>query len=326
MMAVTDVLEKRPELTRIQLVGLLGGLLLALSILPHVLDDFFAMNAIIFIFIFTIWGQGWNLLSGYGGQVSLGHAIFIGVGAYTTAILFLFYGVPPVIGIWIGGLVAAIVGLLIGLVSFKLRYHYFAMATLAFALIFRTVFARWNWIGGSAGLEFPFDAYGSYLTLLFFSQTPYYYLIGAGAIASTYLIYVIDRSKLGIYLQAIKMDQELAQNAGIPVFRYKMYAMGISAYLTGFGGGLYALYIGFIDPFSTMELLRNVDPLIGPLVGGVGTVFGPVVGAIIMVPVLEYSRTYLSGQFTGLGWVVFGLVIILLAIYRPNGLLGKRRG
>lgn len=314
------------ERTARERVAIVAGIVVAIGLIPLSDPGFFVMNVFIFVFLFAILGHSWNIIGGYAGQLSLGHAVFFGVGAYTTTILFLFYGITPIGGLWIAGLVAAAVGLFVGAVTFRLRGHYFAMATLAIALITRSAFFRWEWVGGSAGLEFPFSEVGTLYSLTFTSKAPYFYLIGGFALLVTLLMYVMDRSKLGIYLEAINMDQTLARNAGLNVFWYKMYALGLSAFVSGIGGGFYALYITFIDPPSTLNLFRNVEPIIIALIGGTGTVLGPLVGALLFVPVNEYSRTFLSGSYTGMGWVVFGFVIVVFAIYRPNGILGQNEG
>jgi branched-chain amino acid transport system permease protein len=297
------------------------ALLLVLLMIPLATDTYFVLNVFIIGFIFVMLGHAWNIIGGYAGQLALGHALLWAVGAYTTAILFVHYGATPIIGLPIGGLIAAVVGLLIGAITFRLRYHYFAMATLASALVGHIFFLRWEFVGGSAGLEAPFSEVGTWYMLTFSNQMPYYYMTGLAALVVTMLVYRIDTSKLGVYLKAINMDQDLAQNAGLNVFWYKMQAMALSSFIAGIAGGFYFLYVLFIDPQSTLGLLRNVDIILVAIIGGVGTVFGPVVGSFVFIPVREYTRTAISGNVVGLDWVVFGFVMILIALYRPGGLL-----
>lgn len=294
------------------------------TFLPN--NSFFVINMFIYVFLFIMLGHGWNIIGGYAGQVSLGHAIMFATGAYGTAILFVYYGVTPLIGIFLAALIAAAVGLFLGGVTFSLRYHYFAMATLAAALIARVVFFRWDYVGGATGIEYPLDQLGTIYSFTFNDKTPYYYLTGLAAFVTTLFVFRLDNSKLGVYLKAINMDQELAENAGLKAWWYKMYAMGLSSFITGLAGGLYAQYIMYIDPMSTLRVLRNIDIILVPIIGGVGTVLGPVLGAFIFIPVREYTRSTLSGTATGLGWVVFGFVLLLISIYRPGGLLNKYRG
>lgn len=299
---------------------------LALIVLPLVTDDQFLLNAFIYIFLFAALGHGWNIVGGYAGQVSLGHAVMFAAGAYTTTILFVYYGVTPILGLWVGGLVAAAAGLVLGGVTFRLRYHYFAMATLAAALIARVVFFRWDYVGGATGIEYPLGEFGNLTALMFRDKLPYYYLTGGFAALVTGFVYLVDRSKLGVYLKAINMDQEAAENAGIDAFRYKLYAMGLSSFVTGFAGGLYAQYVLYIDPMSTLRVLRNIDIIMVAIVGGVGTVLGPVVGAGIFIPIREYTRTTFSGAQTGLDWVIFGFILLFISLYRPGGVLNEYTG
>lgn len=312
-------------------LGLLG-LLAVLAVVPPLVttflpnNSFFVLNMFIYVFLFIILGHGWNVIGGYAGQVSLGHAIMFATGAYGTAILFVYYGVTPLIGVFIAALIAVVVGLILGGATFSLRYHYFAMATLAAALIARVVFFRWDFVGGATGIEYPLDQLGTLYSFTFSDKLPYYYITGGAALVTTLFAYRLDGSKLGVYLKAINMDQELAENAGLKAWWYKMYAMGLSSFITGIGGGLYAQYIMYIDPMSTLRVLRNIDIIMVPIIGGVGTVLGPVLGAFIFIPIREYTRSALSGTATGLGWVVFGLVLLLISIYRPGGLLNEYTG
>jgi branched-chain amino acid transport system permease protein len=324
---ITETIEKRVgELTTRHRLGLAALSIVGLALVPQLSTDFFVMNVFIYSFLFIGLGQSWNIIGGYAGQFSLGHAVMFAVGAYTTAILFIRHGVTPYVGIFAGGFTAAAVGLLLGAATFKLRYHYFAMATLAAALIGKTVGFRWDYINGASGIEYPFGALGAPWSMMFRDKLPYYYIIGVAALATTLLIYRMDRSKLGMYLRAIDMDQGLSKNAGLNVFRYKMYAMGLSSYIAGVFGGLYAQYVLYIDPMSTLRVLRNIDVIIVPIIGGVGTVLGPVAGAAVFIPIREYTRTTLSGGYTGLGWVVVGVIIVLISIYRPGGLLNQYYG
>lgn len=297
-----------------------------LAAVPFLTNDEFVLNTLIFIFLFGTMGQGWNILGGYAGQVSLGHAVMFAAGAYTTAILFVYYGITPIVGIPVGGLVATLVGLALGAATFRLRYHYFAMATLAAALIVRIFFFRWEWVGGATGIEYPFDTLGQITSLTFRGSLPYYYLIGGFALLATIFVYVMDRSKLGTYLKAINMDEEAAASAGLNTFRYKSYAMALSSFITGICGGLYAQYVLYIDPASTLRLLRNIDIIMVAIVGGIGTVLGPLIGAGVFITVREYTRTTLSGTQTGLGYVIFGFVLLFISLYRPGGILNRYTG
>lgn len=316
----------RRQLTPHQKYALIGITLVVWAVVPQVISDFFYLNMLIFVFLFMGMGHGWNVIGGYAGQISLGHAVMFAVGAYTTGILWTYYWITPLFGLWVGGAMAAAVGLGLGAITFTLRYHYFAMATLAAALIFFIAFQRWEFIGGARGLEYPLGEIGTLMSLTFAEKAPYYYIVGGFAILVTIAMYQLDRSRLGTYLKAINMDQELAESVGLDAFRYKMYAMAISSFITGVGGGLYANYVMYLDPISTLRVLRNIDIMMVPIIGGIGTVYGAVIGAFVFVPVREITRTTLSGTHTGLDWVIFGIVLVLIAVYRPGGLLNKYSG
>jgi len=323
---LNTIRDKIDALSSRQRWGLAGIVLIGIVAIPQVSTSLFLMNTFIYAFLFIGLGQSWNIIGGYCGQFSLGHAVMFAVGAYTTAILFIRHGVTPYAGIFLAGFVATTVGLAIGAATFRLRYHYFAMATLAAALIGKTIGFRWDYINGASGMEYPFAQLGTTWSMMFRDKLPYYYIIGIAALVTTLLIYRMDRSKLGMYLRAIDMDQGLAKNTGLNVYRYKMYAMGLSSYIAGVFGGLYAQYVLYIDPMSTLRVLRNIDILIVPIIGGVGTVLGPILGAFVFIPVREYTRTGLSGAYTGLGWVIVGVVIVLISVYRPGGILNQYYG
>lgn len=318
--AVWNGLTARQQLLAVAIVVALLG------VVPLVTDSRFVLNLFILIFIFSVTGHAWNIVGGYAGQVSLGHAIMWGVGAYATMVCYLWFGISPYVGVFIGGGAGALTGACLGLVTFRLGGHYFAMATLAAALITQFGFMELDVVGGAGGLEYPIGIWDERFAFAFADKLPYYYVTGAFALAVTGFMYVLDRAKLGTYLRAISMDQTLAANAGIDVFKYKMYAMTLSSFITGAAGGVYAQYILFIDPPSVFSLLRNLDIILIPILGGLGTVGGALLGAFIYLPVRSITRTFLSGGATGIGWVVFGVVLIVVAIYRPGGLLSGSGG
>lgn len=320
---VTRLWTARSRREKLGVGAVVGLLLLAV---PFLTDNDFLLNTLIFVFLFAALGHGWNILGGYAGQISLGHAILFAAGAYTTTILYVYYGVTPLVGLWVGGLVAVAAGLVLGGATFRLRYHYFAMATLAAALIARVVFFRWDFVGGSTGIEYPLSELGTLYSFTFREKLPYYYITGAFTTVVTAFVWRLDRSKLGIYLKALNMDEEAALNAGLDTFRYKLYAMALSAFVTGITGGLYAQYVLYIDPMSTLRVLRNIDIIMVAIIGGVGSVAGPVVGALVFIPFREYTRTALSGGLAGIDWVVFGVVLLLISLFRPGGIVNEYSG
>jgi branched-chain amino acid transport system permease protein len=313
----------KPELTFKRRLALTLAVVLALAVVPPIIGSGFLLDTFILMFLFMGLGHAWNIVGGYAGQISIGHAIMWGVGAYATMFAYITFGITPYIGIFIGGFFAAGAGLVLGAATFRLEGHYFAMATLAAGVIVNLAFKQIDTLGGATGLRYEIGVWNEAWSFTFASNEPYFYIAGIFALLVTGYMYVMDNSRLAIYLKAIKMDQELAKNAGINVFRYKMYAMGISSFISGIAGGLYAQYLLFINPDSVFFLLVHIDILLIPVIGGLSTVIGPVLGAAIYIPVRSLTRTYLSGNLTGLGWITLGIVLILISIYRPQGLLGE---
>lgn len=296
---------------------------IGLAVVPLIIESGFLLDMFIMVFLFTGLGHAWNIVGGYTGQISLGHAIMWGIGAYTTMYMYINFGITPYVGIFIGGFAGALSGLLLGFATFRLEGHYFAMATLAAGIVAHLAFQQFEAVGGATGLRYEIGVWDEPWSFTFASNEPYFYVTGVFALLITGYMFMMDRSRLAVYLKAIKMDQTLAENAGIDVFRYKMYAMGISSFITGVAGGLYAQYLLFINPDSVFYILRHIDILLISVVGGIGTVIGPLFGAAIYMPIRSLTRTYLSGNLTGVGWIVFGVLLVLISMYRPQGLLGE---
>jgi len=313
----------RPTLTFRQRIVVIIAVVLVLALVPQFIGSGFLLDMFILMFLFISLGHAWNIVGGYAGQISIGHAIMWGVGAYTTMFAYIRFDITPYVGLFLAGIVAVGAGLLLGLVTFRLEGHYFAMATLAAGVVVHLAFKQIETLGGTTGLRYQTGVWNEAWSFTFASNEPYFYITGVFALLVTGYMYIMDNSRLAIYLKAIKMDQTLAKNAGLNVFRYKMYAMGISSFISGIAGGLYAQYLLFINPDSVFYLLLHIDILLISVIGGISTVIGPVIGAAIYIPVRSITRTYLSGNLTGLGWITLGIVLILISIYRPQGLLGE---
>lgn len=293
-----------------------------LALVPFAVRDAFFLNAMIHVFLFGTAAQGWNLIGGYAGQISFGHAVFFGLGAYTASLLLSRYGISPWIGMWAGCAIAAAVSLLIGFPTFRLRRHFFALATLALGEIVRISFLNWEYVGAATGLYLPLQYRNRFTFLMWDSKTPYYLCALVLFALATGLVAVIDRHRAGRYLRAVEQDEDAAEMLGIPTRRYKLYAMFLSAALTALAGSLYALYVLYIDPYNVMHSRLSLLVVVITLIGGRGTVWGPVLGAVCIVLVNEYTRAWLGGAHSGVDFILFGLVIILLAIRQPRGLVG----
>lgn len=300
--------------------------LIILAILFLLFPAFFSLpfprHLMIMIFLYATMGLAWNLIGGYAGQISLGHAIFFGIGAYTSSLMLMKLWISPWVGMFMGGIFSVIVAFIIGYPCFKLAGHYFAIATIAIGEIAQHWMLNWDWAGAAVGLTLPILP-ESLINLEFHSSKAPYYYIALGiltlAILSTYFI---DRSKLGYYFKAIKGDLEAARSLGINVWKYKFYALALSAFLTSLCGSFYAQYVLYIDPDSVFPLMLSIVVCLVATLGGAGTVWGPVIGAFILIPISETTRIYLGGGGKGTDLIIYGLLIMLISIYQPFGVIG----
>jgi branched-chain amino acid transport system permease protein len=288
-------------------------------VFPLVVRSDYYQHLVIIALIWVVVGSSWNLLAGYTGQVSFGHAIFFGVGAYTAGIFASKLGISPWWGMLFGGVIAMLIGLFVGWVCFRLRGPYFALATLAGGEIFRLIATNWeNLTEGMVGIL---------IIQTFRSKLPYYYLALLLATACVYAIYVIMRSKWGYYFVSIREDQDAAESLGINTTLYKNISLLVSSFFTGMAGAFYMNYMAFIDPEVVFSLhYISIMAILVGIVGGVGTIMGPAVGAFIMVGIQETFRS----SFFGLApkWVsqghamVFGLLVVFVIMFLANGIVG----
>jgi branched-chain amino acid transport system permease protein len=288
---------------------------------PRILSGPFYERMGALALLYAISASAWNLVGGYAGQISVGHAVFFGTGAYTALFVFNQWGLPPVTGIPLGILISILIAVVIGIPTFRLRGHYFAMATIAVAELIRILVANWPLVGAALGLGGPMVP-RTWLDLSFRSPIPYYYMFLGVLALLLWITWQIERSRMGYYLRSIRGDERAARSLGVPVHRYKLYTYMLSASFTALAGALYVLMVGFIDPDSGFGILVSVEMIIMAALGGAGTLFGPLLGAIILVPLKETTNTLFGGAGTGITYVVYGGIIMLLARYRPRGLMG----
>jgi branched-chain amino acid transport system permease protein len=288
----------------------------------------YALEVLISILFFGYLGACWNILGGYGGQFSFGHAAFFGLGAYTSTLLFLHWGVSPWIGMLAGGLLAAGFGLFAGYLSFRygLRGPYFSLVTLAFAEMLRVVAVNWKAVGSSLGLVVPNRGSAPAL-FLFAEKLPYYYVILTMAVGALVITRAMERSRMGYALAAIRENEDAAEAAGVDALSTKLSAMALSSFLTALGGTFYAQYFAYIDPTITFGPAVSIQGLLQAIVGGAGTVLGPLLGAFVLTPVSELSRAAIRGR-AGVDVMIYGIVLILVISFLPNGIMGwvRRRG
>jgi branched-chain amino acid transport system permease protein len=293
----------------------------ALVALPPLMPKY-ALEVLISILFFGYLGACWNILGGYGGQFSFGHAAFFGLGAYTSTLLFLHWGVSPWIGMLAGGLLAAGFGLFAGYLSFRygLRGPYFSLVTLAFAEMLRVIAVNWKAVGSSLGLVVPNRGSAPAL-FLFAEKLPYYYVIHTMAVGALVITRAMERSRMGYALAAIRENEDAAEAAGVDALSTKLSAMALSSFLTALGGTFYAQYFSYIDPSLTFGPAISIGGLLPAIVGGAGTVTGPLLGSFVLTPISELTRAALRGR-AGADIMLYGLVLILVISFLPNGLVG----
>ncbi len=295
------------------------AVLLLLIVFPLVVRQSFNIHVMILVFMFGMLGVAWNIMGGYAGMFSFGQAAFFGIGAYTSSYLSIAYGVNPWIGLVAGGCAAALVAAAIGYPCSNLRGHYFAIASIAFAEIVRIVFNNWQMVGAAEGLSLPMKD-ESFSNFLFnSSKLPYYYIMLAFLLISLAVCYFIATSKMGYYFRAIRESHKIAEVMGVDVVLYRLMAIMISAFLSAMAGTFYAQYILYIDPGSVMLLATSIQIVLISMLGGAGSIMGPVIGAAILIPASEYTRVALGDKGTGIDMLIYGLLITLISMYYPEG-------
>ena len=272
------------------------------------------------VLLYAIMASSWNIVGGYAGQVSVGHVVFFGCGAYAAMGAYAHFGLPPVVGIPGGIVLAVAIAAIVGVPTLRLSGHYFSMATIAVAELIRLVVTNVDYLGAAVGLSGP-TVPRNIFDLSFISALPYYYLFLAVLVLTLLITWWMANSRMGFYLRAIRDSERAARSLGAPASRIKLYAFMLSAGLTSVAGALYALMFGFVDPDSGLGLLISVKILIIAALGGAGLLFGPLVGAVILVPLEEVSNSLLGGKGAGLTFVVYGAIIVLIARFQPGGIL-----
>lgn len=300
--------------------GVIGICLLALHALPWFAPDL--VHTMIMIFLMAIMGQGWNVLSGYAGQFSFGHSLFFGIGAYTSTLLFVKLGISPWFGMFASILLAILIGLFIGYLSFRfgLDGPFFALIMLAFAEIFHMLVMGWDWAGGAEGVLIPLKGNAPAI-MQFSNKEPFYFLLIWLTVASIYLVWKMEGTRMGLYLQAIREDNDAAEALGANSLNYKLYAMAISAGMTAVGGTIYAQYLLYIDPDTTFGIINSVEILLRPIIGGPGTVLGPLLGSLVLTPLAEITRTTFQA-YSGVYLMIYGALLVAVIMFLPDGLMG----
>jgi branched-chain amino acid transport system permease protein len=304
---------------------LLALLALALLALPAFANNYYlAVATLILYFAYT--GQAWNVMMGFAGQLSLGHALYVGVGGYAAGALFFHYGVGPWAGLWLAILLCVALGLVIGFLAFRFGISgvYFALLTIAFAEFTRIGFDHLDWLGGPGGM-FLKVAQRDQIDLANFRGPPimYYYAILALCAGAFALCFFLLKSRAGYYWQAIRENEEAAQALGINTFRWKMLAVAISSGMTAVSGVFFAFYYNNLFPEQIFHISRSIEIILGPIIGGVGTLFGPILGAAVLTILADGITELLAAlgwEFPGVKQVFYGIVLLAVIMFLPNGI------
>lgn len=298
--------------------------ILALIVIPALLalvvKDKFYLHVLIMMLFYAAASSAWNIVGGFAGQLSLGHAAFFGIGAYSSTLLFVDWGVSPWIGMLVGALLSTAVSAGIGYPSFRLRGPFFTLVTIAFAQVLRILAVTFRDVTkGSIGISVPFRP--SFQNFIFRETSDYAYVALVFMLIMILISLWVERSRLGYYLAALREDEDAAQALGINTSRYKLMAVLISAFFTSLAGSFYAQYIAYIEPFAMFSLDFSVLLAMMSIIGGVGTVWGPIAGAFLVTPLQELLRARLGGELQGLHLVVYGTVLIVVVILLPQGIV-----
>lgn len=318
---------------------------------PRLVESPYILQVMILVFLAVAQGQSWNILGGYAGQHSVGHAAYFGVGAYVTLILLQSHQIPPWWGVWAGVAVAVVVALIIGAICFRLRGPYFVLASIAVAEIMRlsatNLKGLTNGAEGILATEIPVLRLGGRVVADFsISKVPFYYLGLALALLTLAVAWAVAHSKLGYFLQAIREDQDAAHSLGIPIARYKNYGLMISAALTSMTGSFFGVFVGFVDPPTVLGLDISVQIMLICIIGGMGTLYGPVLGAVVLVPLAEALRSnaitdllvkigavspeskvglFLKENLSHAHVLIYGILVVLVILFMPEGIVGALR-
>jgi len=298
--------------------------LLGVSVsLPFFLNDF-QIHLAILIMLYAYLGMGWDILGGYGGQFSFGHAAFFGIGAYTSSILFYYYQVSPWFGLILGAILATLLGLFLGFLCFryKIRGIYFIFVTFAFSEILGLIVQNYreDFFRGSMGILIPLKGDAPFY-FQFTSRIPFYYIILLFLAVLFLVNYKIETTKMGYFLKSIREDEIAAETLGVNIFRWKMTAMGISSFFVAIGGTFYAQYISFIDPPLGFSWRISLEIFLRPLLGGSGMPAGPLVGSLILTPLSEAIKAILSGH-SEIYLMFYGGILICCMMFFPEGIVG----
>ncbi|MGA7971324.1 MAG: branched-chain amino acid ABC transporter permease [Pseudolabrys sp.] len=302
------------------------ALLLLIGVTAPLYAGDYLLTVLVMILYFAYVGQAWNIMMGFAGQLSLGHALYVGLGAYTAAALYVHFGIGPWIGLFAAVPIAALAGAVIGFLAFRFRVGgvYFAILTIAFAEFARVGFDHFGWTGASAGLFLPVKQYThNNLWLLRGDPAMFYYVLLVATVAAFVGCRMLLQSRVGYFWLAIREDEEAARALGINTFRYKMLAVVISAAMTSFAGVIFAFYYNNLFPEQVFNIGQSIEIILAPIVGGVGTLFGPILGAFVLTGLAETLTRILEVvgvDLPGAKQVFYGICLLLVIMALPDGI------
>lgn len=318
-------LDNRMDWETLQFV--LGVIIIVLLILsPMVIKSPYYLNMLIVSAIFAYVGISWNIVAGFAGQLFIGFTTFVGLGAYTTIILLNEFSISPWFGFLVSAFVAATVGIFVSFLTLRygLKLDYLALFTLALMSILGILFNKFELAGGASGAWISFSQ-ESFAAMSFRTKPPYLYIVSFMLFIGLTVQYLVYKSKLGQYLLAIREDEDAAAALGINTSYYKTMAVIVGAALAGAGGGFYAIYTRYISPFLVFGFPLNVEFLVAPIIGGRGTIIGPILGSFLNKPLSEFVRGAFSADRGGVTLIIYGLSLMLFILFLPNGIAGVLR-
>jgi branched-chain amino acid transport system permease protein len=312
--------QPRLDLT---IAGTIGGLLLIFPLLPL---SAFALATMIQFFIFSLYGMGWNTIGGYGGQVDLGKAQYVGIGAYTTAVLLIRWDIPFWFSMPVGVALSVGWSFIIGYPLFRLKGHYFAIATIATSLVLKDLFEVWDFVGAARGLEISPIKYAppDFLRLIFKEDIYYYYVLFVFFVTGLLFLNWFRKSRLGYQLRAIKDNEDVARSLGINVHWAKIKTYAIATAYVSVVGSFHACYIKAIEPEDTMSLDISILIALMAMLGGAGSLWGPIIGAGILIPLKSYLKEWLGGMsgLAGMDLILYAVIIMVISAKEPRGVWG----
>jgi len=300
----------------------LCGVIVLMLVLPLVVRSSFAIDIFIRVLLFAFIGTAWNLLGGYAKQLSLGHVAFFGLGAYTSTLLQIDFGISPWIGMVAGGVVGMLASLPIGWLCFRLRGPYFTIATIATAQVLMLIFLKFrDFAWGAEGTTIPNLGHAP-LMMQFETKIPYYYIVLGLLSVALIVTASIERTRMGYYLVALGEDEDAAEAVGVNVPRIKRDIYMVSSFLTALAGTFYTQYIYFIDPQTAFNFNVSIEAALVSIVGGIGTLWGPVIGTVLLETTSALLQSWLGSSVGGVQLTIYALILMAVILWRPTGIMG----